>query len=204
MLISQGEGGSMGSEPTVRIGDKVDCPRHGTVAIVSGSPDTFINGQPAVRVGDTTSCGDTIIEGSNSVFINGKPAAFLGCATAHGGIIIGGSANVFIGTEHDAAALDSEARQQSNERDYSLMFDFSAMHEAGNHNDIIYVNMPVMVTKPDGTYITTVRTDEYGMTRRIYTQNPEEIIAWVDSGFWQVAEEYESVEDEETLEAKNG
>jgi uncharacterized Zn-binding protein involved in type VI secretion len=36
----------------------------------------------AIRIGDPTSCGDTIAAGSGNVFINGIPATRLGDATA--------------------------------------------------------------------------------------------------------------------------
>ncbi len=85
------------ARPAARAGDSVSCPKHGTVTIVTGSPNTFHNDQPAARVGDKTSCGATIIEGSSSVFINGKPAAYVGCATDHGGKITSGSPTIFIG-----------------------------------------------------------------------------------------------------------
>jgi uncharacterized Zn-binding protein involved in type VI secretion/GH24 family phage-related lysozyme (muramidase) len=88
-------------KPAARLGDSVDCPVHGIVSIVSGSPNTYYNGKPAARIGDTTSCGDTIIEGSSSVSINSKAAAFVGCATAHGGKIISGSPTVLIGARRD-------------------------------------------------------------------------------------------------------
>ena len=39
-----------------------------------GSPDTFVNGQRAIRKGDKTECGDPATKGSASVFINGQPA----------------------------------------------------------------------------------------------------------------------------------
>ena len=190
-------------KPAARVGDSVNCPLHGTTSIISGSPNTFHDDLAAVRVGDKTNCGDTIIGGSSSVFINGKPAAFVGCATAHGGKIISGSSSVFIGSKNDET-LDSEGCMESQGQDYSLMFDFSEMHEAGNHNNIIYVNMPVMIAKPDGTYITTIRTDEYGMTNRFFTEKQEEIVAWANSGYWDITEECESVDDEDVSGAENG
>lgn len=194
-------------KPAARLGDSVDCPLHGETSIISGSPNTLCNDQPAVRVGDKTACGDTIIEGSSSVFINGKPAAFVGCATAHRGKIITGSPTVFIGTKDGTTTVKSEVCShdlQSDGRDYSLMFDFSEMHEAGNHNGINYIYMPVQITTPDGTYITTISTDEYGITNRFYTKTEEEIIAWADSGLWDVTEEYELIEDEDASGAENG
>ncbi len=82
-----------------RTGDAHACPQtgHSVNNIVSGADNVFINGVPAARVGDTTSCGATIITGSSTVTINGMPAAIMGSVTSHGGVIIGGSGNVLIG-----------------------------------------------------------------------------------------------------------
>ena len=48
---------------------------------VTGSPDVFVNGHPAVRVGDKTECGDVAAQGSASVFINNLAAHRIGDAT---------------------------------------------------------------------------------------------------------------------------
>lgn len=84
----------------------------GTVngTVKSGSPNVFINGSPAARVGDKvsektspncTSGTGVIVSGSKKVFINGKPAARMSDSinehTDRGGTITGGSSNVFIG-----------------------------------------------------------------------------------------------------------
>lgn len=69
----------------------------------SGSPNVFINGLPAHRLGDhwvTHCCGPSChdsytSEGSSKVFINGIPAARIGDAVACGSIIAQGSPNVF-------------------------------------------------------------------------------------------------------------
>ena len=37
----------------------------------SGSPDVFVNGAKAVRIGDGTACGDPATGGSSTVFVNG-------------------------------------------------------------------------------------------------------------------------------------
>ena len=145
--------------PVARVGDSVSCPKHGTVAIVSGSPDTFHNGQPAVRVGDKTSCGASIIEGSNSLYINGKPAAFVGCATTHSGKIISGSSTILVGMVEMETDLDKKLEQ------FSMSVDLNAMHEAGNHNNISYEHIAVKITKRDGTYLTTISTDGHGIKR---------------------------------------
>lgn len=46
-----------------RVGDTVSCPRryHGQTVIVSGDPTMIIDGQPAARHGDMTSCGAMLI-----------------------------------------------------------------------------------------------------------------------------------------------
>ncbi len=91
--------------PAARITDMHTCPEatpepHVGGPIISGSPNVFINGLPAARVGDPLTCvgpPDVIANGSTGVFINGLPAARIGDLTAHGGVIIGGSPNVIIG-----------------------------------------------------------------------------------------------------------
>jgi len=182
--------------PAARVGDSVECPKHGTVSIVSGSPNTNHNRKPAARVGDKTSCGATIIEGSGSVRINGKPAAFVGCATTHGGKITSGSPTVFVGkTEVES---DPDKRLEP----FSMSVDFNLMHEAGNHNDIAYDLIAVEITKPDGTYLTTTSTDEHGITHRFFTQEQEEVIAWADFGHWEVSEEFEVIDFDEGEETE--
>ena len=182
--------------PAARVGDSVACPKHGTVSIVSGSPDTFHNDQPAARVGDKTSCGATIIEGSDSIYINGKPAAFVGCATTHAGKITSGSPTVFIGKTEVGTDLDKDLEQ------FSMSVDFNTMHEAGNYNGISYEHIAVEITKPDGTYLTITSTDENGITKRIYTKEQEDVIAWADFGHWDVSEEFEVTDCDDGEEAE--
>ena len=76
------------------------------VPLGSGSPDVFINGRAAGRVGDTyavhgcdihPSHSGHISSGSSSVFINGKPAGRIGDAVSCGGSVAEGSPDVFIG-----------------------------------------------------------------------------------------------------------
>ncbi len=75
--------------------------------VTSGSPDVFIDGLPAGRVGDPLEPHDkpshpkhgrTIATGSSTVFINGKPAALTGGKISCGGVTIG-SGTVNIGDE---------------------------------------------------------------------------------------------------------
>lgn len=85
-----------------RVGDIALCPsdNHGCIAephivkgpITSGSPNVFIDGVPAARVGDTGKhalcCGPNtyvIQTGDPNVLIDGKPAARLGDQTKHCG-----------------------------------------------------------------------------------------------------------------------
>ena len=79
------------------------CP---PTALVSASPDVFINGKGAGRIGDSYAphgCIDhsthsgKISSGSGSVWINGKPAARIGDTVSCGGSVMEGSPNVFIG-----------------------------------------------------------------------------------------------------------
>lgn len=79
------------------------CP---ATALVSASPNVFINGKAAGRVGDSyaahgcvshASHSGVIAAGSASVFINGKAAGRIGDAVSCGGSVAEGSSNVFIG-----------------------------------------------------------------------------------------------------------
>ena len=72
--------------------------------VTSGSPDVFIDGLPAGRVGDplephdkpnNPKHGRSIATGSSTVFINGKPAALTGGKVSCGGVTIGsGTVNI--------------------------------------------------------------------------------------------------------------
>jgi len=46
-------------------------PFHST-PYASGSPDVYVNGAKAVRIGDATSCGDPATGGSPNVYVNGR------------------------------------------------------------------------------------------------------------------------------------
>ncbi|UXT51855.1 uropathogenic specific protein [Agrobacterium tumefaciens] len=72
-----------------------------------GSPTVFINGKPAMRVGDSYAAhtcpkhggghGRALAEGSASVSINGRPAGRIDDAIDCGGTAQTGSSNVSIG-----------------------------------------------------------------------------------------------------------
>ena len=100
-----------------RLTDKSNCPSdsHGNICCphnvtgpsTKGSPNVFINGLSALRVGDpgihSGCCGPNTwqcSEGSSTVFINGLPAVRQGDKTTHcggTGKIISGSEDVLIG-----------------------------------------------------------------------------------------------------------
>lgn len=76
------------------------------VPLTGCSPNVFVNGKGAGRVGDsyaTHGCvvhsphADVISAGSGSVFINGIPAGRVGDTVSIGGSVRDGSGNVFIG-----------------------------------------------------------------------------------------------------------
>ena len=76
-------------------------PFHQT-AYASGSPDVFTNGAKTVRIGDSTSCGDSATGGSATVKVNGIGVHRKGDATGgHGSFVpnssASGSANVIAG-----------------------------------------------------------------------------------------------------------
>lgn len=85
------------------------CTGHDACAaspLVGCSPDVFINGKGAGRVGDNyaphgcvahPSHQDSISSGSSTVFINGIPAARVGDPVSLAGSVRDGSDNVFIG-----------------------------------------------------------------------------------------------------------
>ena len=93
------------SQAAARLGDFCtghDCwpPRQA----ISASSDTFIDGIPALRMGDKydihccVTCHDgTVIGGSSSVFINGVPAARVGDAIDCGSQVATGSSTTSMG-----------------------------------------------------------------------------------------------------------
>ena len=55
-----------GGIPIARLGDKITCPLHGSGTIASGDLSMIVDGKPAARNGDTTSCGATLIAGQQA------------------------------------------------------------------------------------------------------------------------------------------
>ncbi|TNH92862.1 type VI secretion system PAAR protein [Aeromonas sobria] len=75
--------------------------------ITAGSPDVFIDGIPAARVGDPLAPHDKpnhpphprkIASGSSTVLVNGKPLAMTGSSVDCGGVIIG-AGTVIVGDQ---------------------------------------------------------------------------------------------------------
>lgn len=73
----------------VLVGHRHVCPIHGEGTVTSGTADAIINGRQAARIGDSTSCGATIITGSSSTF-GGQGIARVGDTTSHGGTLVEG------------------------------------------------------------------------------------------------------------------
>lgn len=69
-IVIQGSNVSdVGGIAIARVGDKVTCPRKGhggTTMIVTGDPTCIIDGQPAARHGDKTTCGAILISSQAS------------------------------------------------------------------------------------------------------------------------------------------
>lgn len=75
-------------------------------SLAEGSPDVYINGIPAGRVGDAYVAHGcpvhpphtgVIASGSGTVFINGRAAGRIGDPVSCGGDVAEGSGNVFVG-----------------------------------------------------------------------------------------------------------
>jgi len=78
----------------------VPIPHVGGPIIGPGVATVLIVGMPASVVGDMATCvgpPDPIMKGSTSVLIGGRPAVRLGDSTAHGGSIVLGAPTVMIG-----------------------------------------------------------------------------------------------------------
>lgn len=75
-------------------------PHVGGPILPPGEPTVLIGGLPAAVVSGMCTCAgppDSLILGSTTVLIGGKPAVRLGDTTAHGGTIVGGDPTVLIG-----------------------------------------------------------------------------------------------------------
>lgn len=95
------------SLPMSSLGDR--CTGHGNFPprpSTSGSSNVFINGKPALRVGDSfaphappnvTPHGGSVSVGSSTVSINGRGAARIGDPVSCGSAVAEGSADVSVG-----------------------------------------------------------------------------------------------------------
>jgi len=72
-----------------KVGDPVTCPKCGPTTIATGSPDTFLDGQPVAIAGvSQTACGAILISGLAWLKVNDCPAAVFGSMTSHGGRVL--------------------------------------------------------------------------------------------------------------------
>ena len=62
-VVQGAPGTDAAGKAIARVGDPVSCPKkgHGNTVITSGDPSCVIDGQPAARHGDKTSCGATLL-----------------------------------------------------------------------------------------------------------------------------------------------
>jgi uncharacterized Zn-binding protein involved in type VI secretion len=75
-------------------------PHVGGPILPGGNTTVLIANIPAAVVGDNCTCTgppDSLIAGSSSVLIGGKPAVRMGDSTAHGGTVVAGCPTVLIG-----------------------------------------------------------------------------------------------------------
>lgn len=90
-----------------KLGDQVACPcKGGPHRIVSAASTTFIDGLPAARVGDRSSCGASIVSGLDWYPIEGAAAAIHGSDTSCGGVVIA-AASAITGQPRGGASTTS-------------------------------------------------------------------------------------------------
>jgi uncharacterized Zn-binding protein involved in type VI secretion len=159
------------AKPAARLSDLNACPLpgHGTNPTTSGSPDVLINNLPALRVGDSTACGDAVTQGIPNILINGKPIAFQGSATGHGGIIITGSGDVLVGTQTSSAPFSAPEVLPRHSEQYSLIDKHSGEPVEG----ALYC-----VECGDGQRLVGY-TNTYGNTERVFSDDPQSVtVRW--------------------------
>ena len=64
-------------------------------------------------------------------------------------------------------------------------------------------NKPYRVYDQEGNFIASGTTDECGMTDRIFTNEPKELLVLFDEGAWEVEEYIASFESTEAIEGEN-
>lgn len=159
------------AHPAGRLSDLDACPRsgHGNNPTTSGSANVLINGLPALRVGDSTACGDAVTQGICSILINGQPVAHLGSATAHGGVIITGSGDVLVGAQHSAAAFTPPTPILANSEQYQLIDEVSGEPVEG---------MLYCIDSSDGQRVFG-HTNAAGQTERVCSRDPASLnVRW--------------------------
>lgn len=154
--------------PAARATDLIACPLPGHVSnpATGGSTSTLINQLPALRHGDTSTCGALLVEGNPTILIDSRRAIYLGASTAHGGKVIGGSPNVFWGTQTLAVAGKGDLLTNKFSEQYEFLNEVTKQPVAG----LLYC-----ITAPDGRQYVG-RTDKMGKTERIITENKEKVI----------------------------
>lgn len=78
----------------------VQVPHVGGPIAGPGAPTVLIGGLPAAAVGDLAICvgpPDAVVKGSTTVKVMGRPAVRMGDKTAHGGTVLLGFPTVMIG-----------------------------------------------------------------------------------------------------------
>lgn len=157
-----------------------DCCLHSALGpAVMGSPDCYINGVAALRVGDpgthSACCGENTWKaatGAPGVFINDLPAHRVRDTTNHCGgvgVLITGSPNVVIGDyggHAEASALQATLTRTSPFDGGFIVID----EESGEP----VVGRRYRITFADGSVIEG-RTNERGRTIVVDTESPEEI-----------------------------
>jgi uncharacterized Zn-binding protein involved in type VI secretion len=135
-----------------RLGDEATGKHKGSKAsgpAAQGANATFVNGQPALRVGDTGDHNDNdgdwrATTGSSSVFIEGRPAHRLGDETSHDskGQLAQGSPNVDVGSQNGGSVdrphdleLTVEVRDATDRKIKQLHIKTECPHPAGTPKD---------------------------------------------------------------------
>lgn len=157
-----------------------DCCSHSAQGpAVAGSPDCFINGMPALRVGDpgthSACCGSNswrAATGAPGVFINDIPAHRVQDSTIHcggTGALVIGSPNVIIGNYGGPTKFDSGRPPLPSNTPY--IGGFLLVYEG---TDTPVVGRRYVIYREDGTSFEGV-TNERGRTVVIETEKSEQI-----------------------------
>ncbi len=90
-----------------------------------------------------------------------------------------------------ALSLTLPEHQTPQSPKFSQQFDFSEMVGAGSYTQANLTHAPVTVTTRDGKFVTETCTNAEGVTSRIFTEQPADLVAWVGDGDWHMDEEFE-------------